>query len=122
MAEFEITLHAAMRPGEQDGLDRDHMDLVRGFVTVLESKNGKTRHIPINSAALAAHRMLAARSGGRSGLLVFMVRVSACPAPQTTKTLQRAGRTSNPLKGHKHWFDPAVEAAGLVTPSVYDWR
>jgi hypothetical protein len=54
MPEFEIALHTGMRPSEQYGLTRDRVDLVRKQVTILKSKNGNTRHIPLNSIAVGA--------------------------------------------------------------------
>jgi integrase len=51
-----------MRPSEQYGLTWDRIDLVRRQLTIPKSKNGKTRHFPLNSVALAAFKALRARS------------------------------------------------------------
>jgi integrase len=93
MPELEIAQHTGMRPSEQYGLVWDRVDLVRLFVTIPESKNGKMRHIPLNSTALAAFQELFSRSCGEGPVFV--------------------NAQSEPLKGYKHWFVPAVRKAGL---------
>jgi site-specific recombinase XerD len=88
MAEFEIALHTGMRPSEQYGLTWDRVDLIRRFVTIPKSKNGKMRHVPLNSAALAAFQLLFLRSRGDGPVFVNTHGI--------------------PLQGYKHWFEPAV--------------
>ncbi len=90
-AEFEIALHTGMRPSEQYGLTWDRVDLIRRFVTIPKSKNGKMRHIPLNSTALAAFQGLFSRSRAEGPVFV-----------------NTHGKT---LKGYKHWFEPAVRNA-----------
>jgi integrase len=95
MPEFEIALHTGMRPSEQYGLTWDRVDLIRKLVSLPKTKTGKPRHIPLNSIAVAAFKVLKAR-----------------------RSLNREGRVfvnidGEPMQGYKHWFDPAVEAAGL---------
>jgi len=92
MAEFDIALHTGMRPSEQYGLTWDRVDLSRRIVTIPKSKNGTGRHIPLNSVALAAFKLMQERSG-RDSVFVNMKGVR--------------------LLGYKHWFDPAVEKAGV---------
>ena len=84
-----------MRPSEQYGLTWNRVDLVRRQITLPKSKNGKTRHIPLNSASLAAFKALRVRS-------------SDGPCPVFVNML------GEPLKGYKHWFDLAVSEAGLT--------
>jgi integrase len=94
MPEFDIALHTGMRPSEQYGLIWPRVDLSRNLVTIPKSKNGKTRHIPLNSVAVAAFQALRKRSLDTAGpVFVNMDR--------------------EPLHGYKHWFDPAVSAAGV---------
>ena len=66
MPEFEIALHTGMRPSEQYALIWSRVDLVRKLITIPKSKNGNTRHLPLNSIALAAFQELFARSSGRT--------------------------------------------------------
>ena len=98
MPEFEIALHTGMRPSEQYGLIWTRVDLVRKLITIPKSKNGNTRHIPLNSIAQAAFQELFARSSGQGRVFVNM--------------------QGEPLKGYKHWFDPAVREAGI---SFFTW-
>jgi site-specific recombinase XerD len=93
-------MHTGMRPSEQYSLTRDKVDLTRGFITIVRSKNGNPRHIPLNSVALAAFKTLQKRSGNA----VFV----------TMK--------GKALHGYKHWFDPAVEKAGVEDFTWYCLR
>src|SRR5437016_1352600 len=72
MPEFEIALHTGMRPSEQYGLIWSRVDLVRKLITIPKSKNGNTRHIPLNSVAQAAFEDLFARSSGQGRVFVNM--------------------------------------------------
>jgi integrase len=93
MPEFEIALHTGMRPSEQYRLTWDRVDLVRKLVTIPRSKNGNTRHIPLNLIALAAFQLLFDCSSGQGQVF--------------------ANAKGLPLKGYKHWFGPAVSKAGI---------
>ena len=98
MPEFETALHTGMRPSEQYGLIWSRVDLVRKLITVPKSKNGNTRHVPLNSIALAAFQEVFTRSSGQGRVFVNM--------------------QGEPLKGYKHWFDPALREAGI---SFFTW-
>jgi integrase len=82
-----------MRPSEQYALVWDRVDLTRRVLTIPNSKNGNTRHIPLNSVALAALQQLFGRSCGQG--LVFV------------------STRGEPLQGYKHWFGTAAETAGI---------
>jgi integrase len=103
LPEFEIALNTGMRPSEQYGLTWDRVDLFGRRVTVPRSKNGKARHIPLNSEALAAFRVLAQRSPNGAGPVFVNLK-------------------GEKLEGYKHWFNPAVERAGLVDFTWYCLR
>ena len=83
-----------MRPSEQYGLTWDRVDLTRKIITIPKSKNGRTRHIPLNSVAVAAFRALHQRSPDRAGPVFVTM-------------------AGEPLRGYKHWFEPAVGEAGV---------
>jgi len=94
LQEFEIALNSGMRPIEQYGLTWDRVDLTRKIITIPRSKNGRARHIPLNSVAMAAFRELKRRSlDGVGPVFVTM--------------------GGEPLQGYKHWFEPAVSEAGV---------
>jgi integrase len=103
LPEFEIALNTGMRPSEQYGLTWDRVDLFGRRVTVPRSKNGKPRHIPINSAALAAFKVLTQRSPNGVGPVFVNLK-------------------GEKLEGYKHWFNQAVERAGLVDFTWYCLR
>jgi integrase len=94
MSEFDVALHTGMRPSEQYSLIWSRVDFARQLVTVPEGKNGKTRHIPLNSVAVAAFQALRQRSLNASDPVFVNIH-------------------REPLQGYKHWFDPAVTEAGI---------
>jgi site-specific recombinase XerD len=104
MPEFDIALHTGMRPSEQYGLVWAMVDLVRKLVTIPTSKNGKPRHIPLNSIAVAAFQVLQ-----RS--LKHADKTNANTA--NTTGLVFVNIHGEPLRGYKHWFNPAVSEAGI---------
>jgi len=67
LPEFEIALNSGMRPSEQYGLTWDRVDLRHKIITVPRSKNGRARHIPLNSVAVARVRGVTATFARRSG-------------------------------------------------------
>ncbi len=103
MPEFEIALHTGMRPSEQFGLTWDRVDLVRNFITLLKTKTGKARHIPLNSVALAAFKILQKRSPKGASRVFLNVH-------------------DKPLTEYKHWFEPAVTEARLEDFTWYCLR
>jgi len=94
MPEFEIALNTGMRPSEQYGLFWNRVDLTRKLITIPKSKNGKTRHVPLNSVAVAAFKLLQARSLNPVGPVFVTI-------------------NGEPLHGYKHWFDTVVSEAGI---------
>jgi integrase len=94
MPEFEIALHIGMRPSEQYGLDWSRVDLNRNSVSGPKTKTGKARPIRLNVVAVAAFKVLLKRSLTGGGQVFVNIQ-------------------GKPLQGYKHWFDRAVEEAGL---------
>jgi len=90
---LEIAVNTGMRPSEQYSLDWDQVDLARRYLTIPKSKKGQTRHIHLNSEAVAAFKELQRRSLDGTGPVFVNMR-------------------REPLQGYKHWFEPAVGEAG----------
>jgi integrase len=88
MPEFDLALHTGLRRGEQYKARWDDVDWERRLLTIPRSKNGTMRHVPLNATALHALVELRSRNGGSE--LV-------------------CGGAKSP----RHWFEPAVEAAGV---------
>jgi integrase len=65
-----------MRPSEQYGLTWDRVDLVRRFLTIPKSKNGGTRHVGLNSIAVAALTALKQRSLTERAIVLLICRES----------------------------------------------
>jgi site-specific recombinase XerD len=93
MPELDIALNTGLRRGEQYSLTWEDADFGTKMLTVSQTKNGETRHVRLNSVALAAMRQLYSNSPG-SGY-VFTNRYG-----------------DRLLKG-RHWFEPAIKEAGI---------
>jgi integrase len=102
MHEFDVALHTGMRPSEQYNLTWDRVDLVRKLITLPKTKNGKTRHIPLNSIVAAIFQGLFDCSSGQGRVFVT--------------------KDGVPLKGYKHWFDDVVKEAGIKEFTWYCLR
>jgi site-specific recombinase XerD len=87
LPELDIAIHTGLRRSEQYGLTWECVDLERQLLTVPQSKNGKTRHIALNSTALNAFLFLKRHSDG-------------------------VGRVFKTV-GPRGWFEPAVKRARL---------
>ena len=88
LPELEFALNTGLRLGEQYGLRWQDVSSVRRTLTIPRSKNGATRHVPLNQATLRALESLQARTNS-SGLV--------CGGDNTPR----------------RWFEAAVKAAGL---------
>jgi site-specific recombinase XerD len=88
LAEFELALNTGMRLSEQYGLRWQDVSFPRRTLTIPRSKNGATRHVPLNQASLCALKSLQARANG-------------------SELVCGGASTSRP------WFEPIVKAAGL---------
>jgi integrase len=64
LPELETSLHTGMRRSEQYRLTWDCVDFERQILTAPQSKNGETRHVPLNSTALSAFLLLKRHSDG----------------------------------------------------------
>lgn len=91
MPELDIALNTGLRRGEQYSLAWEDVDFGTKMLTVSQTKNGETRHVRLNSIALAAMSEMYRNSPG-SGY-VF--------------TNRHGDRL---LKG-RHWFEPALREA-----------
>jgi site-specific recombinase XerD len=93
-SELDLALNTGLRRGEQYGLTWDCVDFERRQLTVARSKNGETRHVPLNDAAINALRSLETSRNGNP--YVFL-------ATDGTR-----------LCSSRFWFDAAVADAKLA--------
>jgi integrase len=102
MPELDIALNTGLRRGEQYSLTWEDVDfgtkmltvcLTTKMLTVCLTKNGETRHVRLNSTAVTALSELYGNS----------------PASGYVFTSRQGDRL---LKG-RHWFEPAIQAAGV---------
>ena len=94
--ELDVALHCGLRPAEQYGLLWTNVDLPRRILLIPESKHGKARRVPLNDSAMAAFETLRRRKNDSNHVFISE-REKENPA----------------LRGARHWFNDAVEEAGL---------
>ncbi len=92
--EFTLALHTGMRRSEQYGLRWADVDILAGIITIRRTKQGGTRHIPIDREARTALETLHARSDG-------------------------SGRVCHP---YRRWFEAVRTAAGVADLHWHDLR
>jgi integrase len=100
--EFDLALHSGMRRNEQHRLRWQDVDLARGIITILHSKHGEKRHIPINSIAQAVLRTLLGHTNG----LPYV-----CP-----------GRDGERDRDWERWFERCVREAKVPDFHWHDLR
>src|SRR5580704_11014236 len=88
LPELDIALHTGLRRSEQHRLTWKSVDFERQILTVAQSKNGETRYVPLNGAALSAFPLLKRHSDAAGNVFLN--------------------------SGPGRWFDPAVKKAGLA--------
>jgi len=103
MPEFELALNSGARQGEQYRLSWSDVNLEGGRATLRKTKNGDTRHAPLNSAARKALQDLL-NSSDEEQERVFI------------------GERGKPLKKPRHWWDQVLEAAGIEDFHWHDLR
>jgi integrase len=103
LPEFEIALHTGLRRSEQYRAVWSDVDFSRRVLTIPMSKHGETRHVPINSIAMAMFEFLQARAHGTDHVFLSM-------------------RNDEPLSTNRHWFEDAVKKAGIEDFHWHDLR
>jgi site-specific recombinase XerD len=93
MPELTLALHTGLRRGELYGLTWESVNASRQVLTIPRSKNGETRHVPLNSTALAALTELRKRGDGTGPVIRNLA--------------------GEPLAGPRYWFEPSVKKAKI---------
>ncbi len=99
LPELELALNTGIRRSEQYRLTWECVDLERQLLTIPQTKNGQTRHVPMNSVTVTALRALRRRSIGSGPVFV--------------------GRGGERLSSPRHWFEDAVRLAAI---SDFTWH
>jgi integrase len=111
MEELNIAIQTGMRRSEQyERIDWSSVDLSRKDLYISNSKNGQGRHIPLNAEARAAFERLR------------RARIGDGPIPIAPEGPIFIGRSGEPLFSPRHWFEDAVERAGLKDFTWHDLR
>ncbi len=101
--ELEIAIHTGMRRSEQYSLEWSNINFERKLLTIPRSKHGGSRHIPLNTVALAAFRRL-------------------LPNIETSNLVFLNQDRHASLQGNKHWFEDAISEAGIRDFTWHDLR
>lgn len=102
MLELDIALQTGIRRGEQYKLRWADVDLRDRRITLRQTKNGTTRHVPLNTAALREFEELRKRTRGKAAVFI--------------------GERGSPLKKPRYWWDDAVVKARLQDFHWHDLR
>src|SRR5258708_974811 len=94
-----------LRVGEACSLGNDHVDLDAAVLTIIRSKFGKTRLVPLHGSSVAALRAYAAR------------RDELCPEPKTHTFFVSAAGTAVPAASPSKVFARLLKASGVTAPS-----
>jgi integrase len=91
MPELDLALNTGLRLGELFGLVWENVNLARRVLTVPRTKNGETRHVPLNGPALAALAELRKRD------------------EETGPVIRNADGGTGP----RYWFEPTIRDAKI---------
>ena len=103
IVDLEIALNTGIRQSEQYRLTWKNVDLVARRITLRKTKNGSTRHVPLNQTAWTAFQLLWDTSTGDGR--VFLNE-----------------RGNDPLLNPRYWWDAVVAEAKLVDFHWHDLR
>ncbi len=101
MAEFDIALHSGARQGEQYRLTWSDVNPDER-ITLRRTKNGSTRHVPLNADARGAFKGLKEGSDGQGRVFI--------------------GERGKPLTKPRHWWEKVLEEAGIEDFRWHDIR
>jgi site-specific recombinase XerD len=93
MPELELALNTGLRLSEMYGLTWENVNVSRRVLTIPRSKNGETRHVPLNATAVTVLLELLKRGDGTGRVI------------RNAKGL--------PLSDPRHWFEPSLRAAKI---------
>jgi integrase len=102
LPEYLVALNTGLRPSEQYEMEWSNVDFLRKQVSILRSKTGDPRHIPMNSEVVSALRKVEERPV--RGQRIFL------------------SENGQALVGYKHWFLPALKAAKIDGVTWYTLR
>jgi integrase len=101
--ELDLALNTGLRKGSMYALTWEMVELKGSMLHVPRTKNEEPLHIPLNQAAIAALKVVRGKRKGNE--FVF-----------------QSARTGDQLMNSRHWFDDAVEEAGIKDFVWHDLR
>lgn len=103
LPELDLALQTGLRQGNQFALTWTMVDWSARMLHIPRTKNEESLHVPLNEGALAALKIVLGRSDG-------------------TGRIFRSERTGEPLEHPRHWFEPALNEAGVEGFHWHDLR
>jgi integrase len=100
---FDLSVHTGTRAGEQFSMQWSQVDWDRGLLLLPRTKNGSSRHVPLNAVAVRALKQLQKRHDEIN--------------PDSPWV--HLNGDGEKLRGHRDWFEPALEDSGAVD---YSWH
>jgi integrase len=100
---FDLSVHTGTRAGEQFSMQWSQVDWDRCLLLLPRTKNGGSRHVPLNAVALRALKQLKRRHGEISPNALWV----------------HLNENGEKLRGHRNWFERALKDAGV---SSYSWH
>ena len=112
---LDVAINTGMRLSEQFSLTWDSVDLQRREISLDETKNGSSRHIPINSICLAAFKTLSLKPHGRTDRVFQSVRGRAINNPRAWFEVALAEAKIENFRWHdlRHTFCSRLAMAGV---------
>jgi len=110
LPEFEIALATGMRRSEMYSATWPNVDLDHHVLTVPLSKHGETRYVILNSTATAMLKFLQTKADAAEKKRE--AQDDSKPSGDS-EFVFLSMRSSKPLTGNRHWFEDAVEQAGV---------
>jgi integrase len=104
-----IALNTGMRRNEILNLTRHSIDWQNRLVTLVDTKNGETRHVPLNDTAIEALRALPIRLDGH----LFQFKDDLSVSRAFRRAVQRAGIADFRLHDCRHTFASYHAMAGV---------
>ena len=102
LPELDLALHTGLRRGEMYKARWEDVNFEQRLLKVPLSKNGESRHVPLNRLALAALERLRSKCEGKDWIFVSV--------------------TGERLQSPRHWFEPAIQEAKIADFHWHDAR
>jgi integrase len=117
MPELIFAMNTGLRKGSMYSLTWEMLDWKGRMLHIPTSKNGEPLHVPLNQAALSALKTVYSREKKKE-----RDALEAVKSRNKTGRVFASEKTGEPLENSRHWFEKAVEKAGIRDFVWHDLR